>query len=286
MIRVQRLRHYGFWVIVIAGAVICLVPFLTMLFVSLKPVKGLFTTPMWFPPLHPSLENYVALYQPQTAMQQFNALGTSFAADILTTAVVMVAVTAGQVIFSTLAAYAFARMRFRGRDTLFWAYLATLMIPSVVTLIPLFLVMKQIGWVDTLPGIAAPYIFGTPFGIFLARQFFLGIPAELEEAARLDGASDWGIFWRIVIPLSRPIMVTLIIITAVTSWNNFMWPLIIGGTAGTTVATVGIAQLSGASNPAYGPTMAAAVSVTVPIVVLFVVFQRYFVNSIQYTGSK
>jgi len=248
-----------------------------MIFISLKPLKGMFDGPMWLPPSNPTFANYVSLFQ-----------GPTFIPAAFTTVVVLVSVTAGQVIFSTLAAYAFARMHFRGRDVLFWAYLATLMIPSVVTMIPLFLVMKQLGWVNTLMGIAAPYIFGTPFGIFLARQFFLGIPAELEEAATLDGANAWMIFWRIVLPISRPILVTLIIITSVQSWNNFLWPLIIGGTPGTTVLTVAIANLSGQANytPVYGTIMAAAVCVTLPILVVFIVFQRHIIESIHFTGFK
>jgi multiple sugar transport system permease protein len=269
------LRRIGLYGIVVLGAVISLMPFLTMIFISLKPVQSMFATPMWLPPTDPTFANYTALFQ-----------GSTFTTAIFTTVVVMVAVTAGQVVFSTLAAYAFARMRFRGRDILFWAYLSTLMIPSVVTLIPLFLVMKQLGWVNTLLGIAGPYIFGTPFGIFLARQFFLGFPRELEEAARLDGAGDWTIFWRIVLPISRPILVTLVIITSVQSWNNFLWPLIIGGTPGTTVLTVAIASLSGAVNPMYGSIMAAAVFVIIPILIVFLVFQRYIINSIQLTGFK
>lgn len=276
MIKMKSLQRIGLYVIVIAGAAISVVPFLTMIFVSLKPAKGLFETPMWFPPLNPTLDNFVALFEGSS----------SFASYFVTTIAVVVAVTTGQVIFSTLAAYAFARMRFRGRDILFWAYLATLMIPNVVTLIPLFLVMKQLGLVSTILGIALPYIFGTPFGIFLARQFFLGIPSDLVEAGRLDGLNDWGIFWRIIIPISRPIIVTLIIITAVQSWNNFLWPLIIGGTPGTTVLTVGIANLSGAVTPAYGPMMAAAVLIVVPILVVFILFQRQIVSSIQLSGMK
>lgn len=273
----KSIRHLGLYVVLVIGGVASLLPFLTMIFISLKPIKGMFDGPMWLPPSNPTFANYVSLFQ-----------GPTFIPAAFTTVVVLVSVTAGQVIFSTLAAYAFARMRFRGRDVLFWAYLATLMIPSVVTMIPLFLVMKQLGWVNTLMGIAAPYIFGTPFGIFLARQFFLGIPAELEEAATLDGASAWVIFWRIVLPISRPILVTLIIITSVQSWNNFLWPLIIGGTPGTTVLTVAIANLSGQANytPVYGTIMAAAVCVTLPILVVFIVFQRHIIESIHFTGFK
>jgi multiple sugar transport system permease protein len=272
---VKNLKSVVLYVVLIIGAIVSLLPFLTVIFVSLKPESGLFATPMWFPPLQPTLQNFVQLFG-----------GTPFASYFVTTIIVTVLVTAGQVIFSTLAAYAFARMKFWGRDVLFWAYLATLMVPNVVTLIPLFLVMKDLGLVNTIFGIAAPYIFGTPFGIFLARQFFLGIPSELMEAGRLDGANDWGIFWRIVLPISRPIVVTLIIITAVQSWNNFLWPLIVGGSPETTVLTVGIGNLSTEVTPEYGLMMAAAVAVLVPILVVFIFFQRHIVSSIALSGIK
>jgi multiple sugar transport system permease protein len=204
----------------------------------------------------------------------------------LVTAIVVVIVTTGQVIFSMLSAYAFARLRFWGRNTLFLAYLATLMVPNIVTLIPLFIVMKDLGWINSILGIAAPYMFGTPFGIFLARQFFLGIPHELLEAGRMDGATEWGVFWRIVVPISRPLVATLLIITSVQSWNNFLWPLIVGGTPRSTVLTVGIGDLSTAVVPAYGPMMAAAVVVLLPILCAFLLFQRRIVSSIALTGIK
>jgi multiple sugar transport system permease protein len=198
----------------------------------------------------------------------------------------VVIVTAGQVVFSLLSGYAFAKLRFWGRDALFWTFLATLMVPNIVTLIPLFIVMKDLGWINSILGIAAPYMFGTPFGIFLARQFFLRVPHELLEAGRVDGATEFGVFWRIVVPISRPLVGTLLIITSVQAWNNFLWPLIVGGTPGSTVLTVGIADLSTAVVPAYGPMMAAAVVVLLPILVAFVLFQRQIVSSIALTGIK
>ena len=269
------LKYTGLYVILAFGAVISILPFLTAIFVSLKPAKGLFSTPMWYPPLSPSLENFRSLFA-----------GGSFALYILVTVIVVIMVTAGQVVFSMLSAYAFARLRFWGRDTLFWAFIATLMVPNIVTLIPLFIVMKDLGFINSIMGLAAPYIFGTPFGIFLSRQFFLRIPHELLEAGRVDGSTEWGIFWRIVVPISRPLVGTLLIITSVQSWNNFLWPLIIGGTPRSTVLTVGIADLSTAVTPAYGPMMAAAVVVLLPILVAFILFQRQIVSSIALTGIK
>jgi len=269
------IKYTGLYVILATGALISVLPFVTAIFVSLKPARGLFSTPMWYPPLNPTLENFRSLFD-----------GTSFALYFLVTIIVVVMVTTGQVVFSMLSAYAFARLRFWGRNTLFWAFIATLMVPNIVTLIPLFLVMKDLGFINSVWGLAGPYIFGTPFGIFLARQFFLGIPHELLEAGRVDGSSEWGIFWRIVVPISRPLVGTLLIITSVQSWNNFLWPLIIGGTPRSTVLTVGIGDLSTAVVPAYGPMMAAAVVVLAPILAIFILFQRQIVSSISLSGIK
>jgi multiple sugar transport system permease protein len=257
------------------GALLSLLPFAIALFVSFKPTDQLFTSPMWLPPTEPTLDNYAQLFE-----------STPFFKYLTFTLAVTVVITLGQVIFTTLAAYAFARMKFWGRDIIFWAYLATLMVPNVVTLIPLFLIMKEFGLNGAFLGIVAPYIFGTPFGIFLARQFFLGIPSELEEAGRIDGASAWGILWRIILPISKPVIATLAIITAVQAWNNFLWPLIIAGSSDNRVVTVGIAALSSNSGAQYGLMMAAAVTALIPIVTLFVFFQRHIVSSIAITGLK
>ena len=267
--------NISLYIVMGIGALISLLPFAIALFVSLKPTDQLFTSAIWLPPTEPTLDNYAQLFD-----------STPFFKYLAFTLAVTVVITLGQVIFTTLAAYAFARMKFWGRDVIFWAYLATMMVPNVVTLIPLFLIMKEFGLNESFLGIVAPYVFGTPFGIFLARQFFLGIPSELEEAGRIDGASAWGILWRIILPISKPVIATLAIITAVQAWNNFLWPLIIAGSSDNRVVTVGIAALSSNSGAQYGLMMAAAVMALLPIVTLFVFFQRHIVSSIAITGLK
>lgn len=199
-------------------------------------------------------------------------------------------ITAGQVTFSTMAAYAFARLRFPGRDTLFTIYVAALMVPAIVTLIPNFVLIRQLNLQQTFAGMVAPYFFMTPFAVFFLRQFFLGINRELEEAAEIDGATYFMIFTRIIWPISRPPITTLAIITFIQAWNEYLWPLVVGGSEDQVkVLTVALnifksQQPSGA--PDWSGLMAGTFLAIIPVLVLYLIVGRRVIDSIQFTGFK
>src|SRR5215469_6849022 len=187
------------YIILILGVIISLFPYFLALVTSLKQPDQIFSaSPVWSLPQPLTFQNYIDV------VVKYN-----FLAYVWHTLVFAVILTLGQLIFSTLAAYAFARMEFPGRDQIFWLYLATLMVPTIVTLIPLFIILRTFNLVNTWPGLVLPFVLGTPFGIFLMRQFFLTIPRDLESAARIDGAGIFQILFRVILPLSRPILATL-----------------------------------------------------------------------------
>src|SRR5438128_6437951 len=204
------------YIILGLGAVVSLFPYFLALVTSLKAPDQVFSSSSWSLPNPLTFQNYIDV------VVKYNFL--SYAWHTLVFAITL---TIGQLIFSTLAAYAFARMEFPGREQIFWLYLATLMVPTIVTLIPLFIILRTFDLVNTWVGLVLPFVLGTPFGIFLMRQFFLTIPRDLENAARIDGAGTMQILFRVILPLSRPILATLAIVTFVPAWNNFTWPLII-----------------------------------------------------------
>lgn len=192
-------------------------------------------------------------------------------------------ITLLQLVTSTFAAYAFARLKFRGRDLLFLLYLSTLMIPPQVIVVPQFLIVRELDWIDTYQGLIIPQAF-TAFGVFLLRQFFLGIPHELEDAARIDGATRFGCFWRIILPLSGPALATLTVFVFLFHWNNLLWPLIISNTDATIPVVVGLQRFEGQYGTDYNLLMAAATIATVPTIVVFALAQRWFVRGIALSG--
>ena len=192
-------------------------------------------------------------------------------------------VTFGQLVTASLAGFSFARLRFPGRDKIFLAYLATMMIPGSVTLIPLFIVIKKIGWMDTYWALIVPWMF-TPYGTFLLRQFFMSLPSELEDAAKIDGCSLFSIYWRIALPLSKPALATLGIFTFMGSWGSFMWPLIVIHSTGKNTLPIGLAAFQGQYTTNYPLLMAGSMMVVLPIIVIFVCCQRFFVEGIKLSG--
>jgi multiple sugar transport system permease protein len=185
-----------------------------------------------------------------------------------------------------MAAYAYARMEFRGRKLLFGLLLATLVMPQIMFLIPNYITIANLGWLGTYQGVMAPGLSGV-FGVFFLRQFFLSLPRELEEAAIVDGANTWQTFTRVVLPLSRGALATLGVITFLESWNNFLWPLLVtGGDRDMQTLPVGLATLQGQYTFDYGKLMAGALVLTLPVLVLFVSAQRFIVRSISTTGLK
>ena len=256
------------------GALITLVPFGLGLLTSFTSAHQFATgTPLQLP--HPpTLANYADL------------AGAGFGRAAEVTALMTAVILVGQLTFSVLAGYAFARLQFPGRDALFWVYIATLMVPGTVTVVPMYLMMAQLGLRNTFWALVLPFVFGSPYAIFLLREYFRTIPADLINAARLDGAGTLDVLVHVVVPVSKPILVTLALITVVSQWNNFMWPLVITSGPKWRVLTVATAGLQSQYNGQWTLVMAATTVAIVPLIVAFVAFQRHIVRSIVVTGLK
>lgn len=209
-----------------------------------------------------------------------------FAKYALNTIIVTLLALAGGVLSSSLVAFAFARLKAPGKDALFTLMLSTIMLPAMVTMIPMFIIFKSIGWYDTLLPLIVPAWFGNAFYIFLMRQFFLTIPVELEEAARIDGCSTWRIFWQIILPLSKPVLVTVAVFSFVAHWNDFMTPLIYLNSVDLRTLALGLATFSDVWGVDIVSLMAASTAVLLPVLIIFFLAQRYFVQGVVMTGIK
>lgn len=256
------------------GAVITLLPFGLGLLTSFTSARQFATDPPLSLPRPPTLENYVGLS------------GAGFGRAFVVTALVTAVILLGQLVFSVLAAYAFAQLEFPGRDALFWVYIATLMVPATVTVVPLYLMMAEAGLRNTFWALVLPFMFGSPYAIFLLREYFRSIPRDLINAARLDGAHTLDVITHVVVPASRPILVTLALITVVSQWNNFLWPLVITSGSKWQVLTVATAGLQTQYNAQWTLVMAATTVAIVPLIVLFIAFSHNIVRSIVVTGIK
>lgn len=258
--------------VLIALAVLTLIPIAWMVLTAFKSAPEVAASPpTWIPrEWHP--ENFQAAWN-----------FAPFGRYLLNTAFMAGTIMVLEVLTSALAAYAFARLRFKGRDLLFLIYLGTLMIPRQVTLIPSFILMRELHWIDTYQGLIVPQAFSA-FGTFLLRQFFLTIPFELEDAARIDGASRFGCFWRIILPLSGPALATLAVFIFLFQWNNLLWPLVISNTDGTRPLAVGLRKFLGEHGTDWNLLMAAATLATLPVVALYLLAQRWFVRGITLSG--
>lgn len=254
------------------AAVIMLLPFIWMLSTSLKTQAAVFVYPPEWIPNPVQWRNYSDVVRVMPFLRY-----------VLNTAAVATSITLLHLAVSSLAAYAFARLKFPGSNRLFFAYLATLMVPGQVTLIPNFLIVKYLGWIDTYQALIIPQAF-TAFGTFLLRQYFLTIPKELEDAARIDGASALDIYWRIMLPLSGPALATLGVFTFTAQWNNFLWPLIVINDEQMRTLTVGLRALVGQFTVQYPLLMAGSVISLLPMVIVFLLAQRFFVRGIALTG--
>ncbi|MFF2620888.1 carbohydrate ABC transporter permease [Oerskovia jenensis] len=259
----------------VVGLLLTLMPFIWMLLGSFKTQGELLQRPITWWPENPTLENY------EKWLSQLN-YGQFFTNSI----VVAVAVVLGNIVFCSMVGYALAKMRFPGKKILFALVMLTLMVPGVVTLVPMFVLVSNMGLVNTYPALVLPFLAG-PLGVFLMRQFILGIPDALIEAARIDGAGEFRIFFRIVLPQCGPPLATLSILTFLGSWNNFLWPLVVAQTENMYTLPVALSLYSVGSNGTYyGLLMAGSVLVVTPILILFLFLQRYFVQGIAMTGIK
>ena len=204
-------------------------------------------------------------------------------------AIVTVLLVAGQVFFSALAAYAFARLHFPWREHIFFAFIAALMVPGIVTFIPNFVLIRNLGWLDTFQGIIAPKFLMTPFAVFFMRQFFLTINREVEEAARIDGAGYFKVFWSLILPISVAPVTTLGILTFITEWNDYLWPFLVGKDESVRVLTVALGIFRSQTPqgaPDWGGLMAGTIVAMIPILILFAVTGRKAIDSIGFSGYK
>jgi multiple sugar transport system permease protein len=208
-----------------------------------------------------------------------------FARWFVNTLIVTVVSVAGNLLFCSLAGYAFARIKFFGREIVFLVILATLMIPFQVVMIPTFIIVKDLGMINTLGALIVPNLAGA-FGIFLLRQFFRTLPVELEEAARIDGASRLSVLFKIILPLSGPVLATLAVITFLWTWNDFLWPLITISSVNNMTLQLGLTTFQGAHQSSTNLLMAANVMSMLPVLILFFVAQRFFIRGIATTGLK
>ncbi|KAF2414184.1 sugar ABC transporter permease [Microbacterium sp. B35-04] len=273
--RLEGRTRWWLYIVLGLGLVAMIMPFIWMILGAFKTDAEIRQYPTDFWPKEPTLDNFVTLFA-----------RLDFATFFFNSVVVAVFVTLGNIVFCSMVGYALAKLEFRGKKLLFALVLSTLMVPGVVTFVPLFVLTANLGLVNSYPGLILPFLI-TPLGVFLMRQFMLGLPDELIEAARIDGASEWRIFLRVIMPLCGPAIATLTILTFLASWNNFLWPLVVATTEDMYTLPVALALYSVGQNAArYGLMMAGAVVVVVPVLIVFVALQRYFVQGISLTGIK
>lgn len=256
------------------AAAFMVVPFVWMLSTSLKADQYVLSMPPQLIPDPLTLESYTRLAELfPIARMVFNSV---LAAGVT---------TLGQLITCSMAAYAFSRMRFRGSNVLFLLYLATLMVPQQVTITPLFILVRYLGWINSYPGLILPGVFSA-FGTFLLRQFLVSLPRELEEAAFLDGASHWTVFTRVIVPLAGPALATLAVFAFMGSWNAFLWPLFVVRDPELMTLPVGLATLHGRYLTQWNLVMAGSVIAVVPMLIVYLFAQRYFVQGVVLSGIK
>ena len=258
----------------IAGGLLTLFPLLWMLAASFMSNGEATTYPPHVLPHAATLEQYRQLFV------RLN-IGRAF----FSSATIAIITTLFSLLFNSMAGYAFAKLRFRGRERMFGLLLAALVIPAQVGMLPLFLLMKSLGLVNTYWGVIIPSL-ASVFGIFLIRQFMLSIPQELLEAARIDGAGEWRIYWSVVLPLARPILATLAIFTFMTTWNDFMWPLIVLSDQSRYTLPVSLANLVGEHAQDVELMMAGSVVTVVPVLILFLALQRHYLSGLMAGSVK
>ena len=263
------------YAVMAAGLVLVVIPFVWMVLSSLKPEAEVRAVPPTWWPQTMTTENY---------HQLFSQL--DFATFFTNSAIVALATAAGNVVFCSMLGYALAKLEFPGKKLVFALVLGTLMVPGVVTFVPLFVLTTNIGLTNTLPGMILPFLAG-PFGVFLMRQYILSLPDELIQAARVDGAGELRIFFSVILPLCGPAIATLGVLTFLTSWNNFLWPLVIATEEEKYTLPVALALYAVGQNATkYGLLLAGSVVVVLPVLVVFLLLQRRIMQGIAMTGIK
>ena len=269
----QRLIVY---LLLIVGAIVFMIPFLWMLSSSFKELSQIFIYPPRWIPNPVRLDNYAK------ALSRMN-----FFVALKNTLTITVLCMFGQLLSASLVAYGFARLRFSGRDFLFMLVLSTMMLPPQVTMIPVFIIFRYLGWVDTFKPLIIPAFFGGgAFSIFLLRQFFLTIPKDLEDAARIDGCGRFRIFYQIILPLAKPALITVSIFSFMSHWNDFMGPLIYLNSEHKRTLAIALQSFQGQYTAEWNLLMAASIVVLIPVLIIFFTLQQYFVEGIVLTGLK
>ncbi|MFF5224965.1 carbohydrate ABC transporter permease [Dactylosporangium sp. NPDC000521] len=269
----RRSGHLGTHGLLAAGTALMVVPFAWQFLTSLKTLSSATRVP---PTIEPDWHwsNYARVFELLPFGDQF-----------LNTVLTAVGRTAGQLLFCSMAAYAFARLRFPGRNVLFGVFLSVLMVPPPLFVIPQYEIMANLGWLNSLQALIVPGLFSA-FGVFLLRQFFLGLPKELDEAARLDGASPLRIYWSVMLPLARPGLLALAILAMLWSWNDLFWPLVVNTDPDKMTLSAGLASLQGQFQTDYPVLMAGSLLASLPVIAVFVVLQRHFIEGIALSGNK
>nr|WP_300340217.1 carbohydrate ABC transporter permease [Actinomyces sp.] len=281
------------WTAMVLILAFTLLPFYWVLRTALSSNAGIASDPTSLLPVEANLRGFERVFGMQSTEEALADGGSgaaiSFWLYLRNSVVVATLVTVGQVFFSAMAAYSFSRLRWPGRDTVFGVFLAALMVPSIFTLLPNFVLVKQLHLIDTLPGVALPTMLMTPFAVFFLRQFFMNIPRELEEAALLDGASKVRVFFTLILPMAKAPISTLAILTYITAWNDYFWPLLVSYTDSSRVLTVALAVFKSQApqtGPDWSGLMAATLVAALPMLLLFAAFAKRIVNSIGFNGIK
>jgi multiple sugar transport system permease protein len=273
-VRRRRSRNGVSHLLLSLGALAMIGPFLWQILTSLQTFGESVSVPPTFLPARPQWGNFSIVFQ-----------ALPFGAQLGNSTVMTIARTVGQVLFSSLAGFAFARMRFRGRNLLFGLFLSVMMVPYQVFLLPQYQLIQALGLLNTVVALFLPGVFSA-FGTFLMRQFFLQLPIEIEEAARLDGANIFQIFWRVLLPMSVPGMLALGVLVVIWSWNDLLWPLVVNTDPLTMPVSAGLATLQGQYVTNFPVLMAGSLLASLPVIVVFIVFQRYLLRGIAFGAVK
>lgn len=283
----EKIKRILVHVLLIIGLVGTLAPFAWMISTSFKSESGIFTYPPEWVPKKPTLQHYQRLLgiESEEIREKKGEVGLHFDTSFKNSVIIAVSITLLSLFVNALAAFAFAKYRFPGKEKIFALLLTTLMVPAQMTMMPVFLLLKNLGLLNSYLGIIIPAS-ASVFGIFLIRQFMLTIPDDLIESARIDGCSEFRIFWSIMLPLCKPVLAALGIFTFMGAWNDFLWPLIVMIKESMYTLPVALANLSGEYVTEFGLLMAGAVIVIVPILIVFLFAQKYVIRGIATTGLK
>lgn len=296
----KAMRRKGFqpgrvlaWTVLAIFLVATVFPFWWMIRTALTPAADIYTDNASLLPHNPTFINFARVLGLTTEAEARAAGGSGAQLDfgryLLNSVIYCGLIAVVQTMLCAMAGYAFARLRFPGRDLIFGLLVAGLMVPPIFTLLPNFILVRDLGWLNTMAGMVAPSIIMTPFAVFFLRQFFLSLPREVEEAAIIDGIGPWGIFWRIAMPMSRGPLITIAMTTTVWAWKDFLWPLLVGRSEENRLVTVALGvflQQSPNTQPDWTGLMAASTLSVLPVLVLLIILGKRLVQSLNFTGAK